>query len=128
MRLKKLEHYNIETVKPEETARFYTQVPGLENAPHKRPNVGRPGTWVLVDGQAAIHVNFGAINQAGKTGAIDHVAFEGEDYLGYCRHLRALGVVFETVESPQLDLAQIYVVDPNDIRIGINIRGEGIGR
>jgi catechol 2,3-dioxygenase-like lactoylglutathione lyase family enzyme len=125
--LKKLEHYNIETVLPEETVRFYTEVLGLENAPHQRPPVGRPGTWILVSGHASIHVNFVDVDQAGKTGAIDHVAFEGEDYYGYCKHLRALGVKFETVESPKLDLAQIYVMDPNQIRIEINIRGEGVG-
>jgi catechol 2,3-dioxygenase-like lactoylglutathione lyase family enzyme len=128
MQLKKLEHYNIETVKPEETVHFYTQVLGLENAPQRRPDVGRPGTWILVGDQAAIHVNFVVIDQAGKTGAIDHIAFEGEDYRGFCRHLREIGVPFQTVESPQLDLAQIYVRDPNDIRIEINIRGEGVGR
>jgi catechol 2,3-dioxygenase-like lactoylglutathione lyase family enzyme len=128
MRLSKLEHYNIETVKPEETVRFYTEVLGLENAPHKRPNVGRPGTWILVGDAAAIHVNFVDADRSGKTGAIDHVAFEGHDYSDFCRHLTKLGVKFETVESPQFDLAQIYVVDPNGIRIEINIRGEGIGR
>ena len=128
MRLNKLEHYNIETTKPQETVDFYTRVLGLENAPHKRPDVGRPGTWILVSDAAAIHVNFVDVDRSGKTGAIDHVAFEGQDYRDFCRHLTAIGVEFETVESPQFDLAQIYVVDPNGIRIEINIRGEGIGR
>lgn len=128
MKLKKLEHYNIETVKPEETVDFYSKVLGLENAPHRRPNVGRPGTWIFVGDQAAIHINFVEVDQAARTGAIDHIAFEGEDYRGFCRHLRELGVAFETVESPHLDLAQIYLVDPNQIRIEINIRGEGVGR
>jgi catechol 2,3-dioxygenase-like lactoylglutathione lyase family enzyme len=127
MRLSKLEHYNIETAKPQETVRFYTDVLGLENAPQKRPNVGRPGTWILVDNVAAIHVNFVDVDISGKTGAIDHVAFEGHGYRDFCRHLTALRVAFETVESPQFDLAQIYVVDPNGIRIEINIRGERIG-
>lgn len=127
MRLSKLEHYNIETAKPQETVRFYTEVLGLQNAPHKRPAVGRPGTWILVDDVAAIHVNFVDVDSSGKTGAIDHVAFEGHDYRDFCRHLTALAVPFETVESPQFDLAQIYVVDPNGIRIEINIRGERIG-
>jgi catechol 2,3-dioxygenase-like lactoylglutathione lyase family enzyme len=127
MRLSKLEHYNIETVKPEETVKFYTEVLGLENAPQRRPDVSRPGTWIYVGDLAAIHVNFVKVDQAGKTGAIDHVAFEGHDYLAFCRHLSGLGVEFEKVESPLLDLAQIYVIDPNGIRIEINIRGEKVG-
>jgi catechol 2,3-dioxygenase-like lactoylglutathione lyase family enzyme len=127
MRLSKLEHYNIETAKPQETVRFYTDVLRLENAPQKRPNVGRPGTWILVDNLAAIHVNFVDVDSSGKTGAIDHVAFEGHGYRDFCSHLTQLGIAFEAVESPQFDLAQIYVVDPNGIRIEINIRGEKIG-
>ena len=78
--------------------------------------------------QAAIHIHFVDVNQAAKTGAIDHIAFEGEDYHGFCCHLRNLGVAFETVESPHLDLAQIYLVHPNQICIEINIRGEGVSR
>jgi catechol 2,3-dioxygenase-like lactoylglutathione lyase family enzyme len=127
MKLSKLEHYNIETVKPEQTVRFYTEVLGLENAPHRRPDVGQPGTWIYVGDVAAIHINFVEVDQSGKTGAIDHVAFEGHDYLAFCQHLRNLGIEFETVESPTLNLAQIYVIDPNGIRIEINIRGEKIG-
>lgn len=126
MRLKKLEHYNIETAKPDETVRFYCDVLGLENAPHRRPSVGRPGTWIYVGEVPAIHVNFVDIDQAGKTGGIHHVAFEGEDYRGFCQRLRDKNVRFETVESPQFNLAQIYVIDPNGIRIEINIRGEDI--
>ncbi|MHC8299059.1 VOC family protein [Pseudomonas sp. ZS1P83] len=126
MKLSKLEHYNIETVKPEQTVKFYTEVLGLENAPHRRPDVSRPGTWIYVGDTAAIHINFVEIDQSGKTGAIDHVAFEGHDYLAFCKHLRKLGTEFETVVSPTLNLAQIYVIDPNGIRIEINIRGEKV--
>jgi catechol 2,3-dioxygenase-like lactoylglutathione lyase family enzyme len=128
MRLSKLEHYNIETVKPEETVRFYSAVLGLKNDPDKRPKVGRPGTWIFVGDTAAIHVNFVETDVSGRTGAIDHIAFEGHGYHEFCRHLTDLGVRFETVESPQFDLAQIYVVDPNGIKIEINIRGEGARR
>ena len=128
MRLSKLEHYNIETAKPEETVRFYSEILGLKNAPEKRPNVGRPGTWIFVGDAAAIHVNFIETDLSGKTGAIDHIAFEGHGYRDFCRHLTELGVEFDTVESPQFDLAQIYVVDPNGIKIEINIRGEKTGR
>jgi catechol 2,3-dioxygenase-like lactoylglutathione lyase family enzyme len=124
MKLSKLEHFNIETVKPDQTVKFYTEVLGLENAPQRRPDVSRPGTWIYVGDTPAIHINFVKVDQAGKTGAIDHVAFEGHDYKGFCEHLRELKVEFEAVETPALKLSQIYVIDPNGIRIEINIRGE----
>ena len=124
MGMQRLDHYNIETVRPEETVAFYCDVLGCVNAPERRPAVPVPGTWLLVDGHPAIHVNFVDDDRAAPTGAIDHVAFEASGYLDMRDRLDELGVDYETVESPQLDLMQIYVVDPNQIRVEINIRGE----
>jgi catechol 2,3-dioxygenase-like lactoylglutathione lyase family enzyme len=124
MALQRLDHYNIETVRPDETVAFYCDVLGCVNAPERRPAVPVPGTWLLVDDHAAIHVNFVDEDQAAPTGAIDHVAFEASGYLEMCAELDTLGVNYDTVESPQFDLMQIYVIDPNQIRVEINIRGE----
>ena len=124
MGLKQLDHYNLETTRPAETVAFYCDVLGCQNAPDRRPAVPVPGTWLLVGDHPAIHVNFVEVDRSGPTGAIDHVAFEGSDYVEMCRRLDALGVEYEAVESPQFDLLQIYVVDPNGVRVEINIRGE----
>ena len=124
MNLLRLDHYNIETARPDETVAFYCDVLGCVNAPERRPAVPVPGTWLLVDDHPAIHVNFVDEDLAAPTGAMDHVAFEAAGYLEMCERLDKLAVVYETVESPQFDLLQIYVVDPNQIRVEINIRGE----
>ena len=124
MALQRLDHYNIETVRPDATVAFYCDVLGCVNAPERRPAVPEPGTWLLVDDHPAIHVNFVENDQAARTGAIDHVAFEASGYLEMCERLDELAVRYETVESPQFDLMQIYVVDPNQIRVEINLRGE----
>jgi len=124
MPLQRLDHYNIETVRPDETVAFYCDVLGCVNAPERRPAVPVPGTWLLVGGHPAIHVNFVADDIAARTGAIDHVAFEASGFLEMCERLERLGVAYDAVESPQFDLQQIYVVDPNQIRVEINIRGE----
>ncbi|HVE18872.1 MAG TPA: VOC family protein [Ilumatobacteraceae bacterium] len=124
MTLSRLDHYNIETVRPDETVAFYTNVLGLTNAPERRPPVPQPGTWLLVGDHPAVHVNFVERDRAGATGSIDHVAFEGSGYDDMRTRLVELGVVHEVVESPQFDLKQIYLFDPNGVRIEINIRGE----
>jgi catechol 2,3-dioxygenase-like lactoylglutathione lyase family enzyme len=124
MVLRRLDHYNIETVRPEETVAFYCDVLGCVNAPERRPTFVVPGAWLLVDDHPAIHVNFVEEDRAGTTGAIDHVAFSATGYLEMCAHLDELGIEFETVELPQMDLMQIFVIDPNQIRVEINIRGE----
>lgn len=124
MALQQLDHYNIETVRPDETVAFYCDVLGCVNAPERRPAVPVPGTWLLVGGHPAIHVNFVDDDLSARTGAIDHVAFEASGFIETCERLESHGVEYEAVESPQIDLLQIYVVDPNQIRVEINIRGE----
>ena len=124
MGLKRLDHYNIETTRPEETVAFYCDVLGCVNAPERRPAVPIPGTWLLVGDHPAIHVNFVDEDRTAPTGAIDHVAFEASGFLEMCDRLDELEVEYEAVESPQFDLLQIYVFDPNQVRVEINIRGE----
>ena len=113
MSLKRLDHYHVETNRPDETVAFYCDVLGCG-----------PRTWLLVDDHSAIHVNFVQDDLAAPTGATNHVAFEASGYVEMCERLNRLGVDYETVESPQFDLLQIYVVDPNMIRVEIDIRGE----
>ncbi len=122
--LHRLDHYNIETVLPEETIAFYCGVLGCVDAPERRPTISEPGTWLLVDDHPAIHIMFVEHNRAAPTGAIDHVAFEASGYLEMCDRLTDLGIQFRAVESPQFDLMQIFVMDPNQIRVEINIHGE----
>jgi catechol 2,3-dioxygenase-like lactoylglutathione lyase family enzyme len=124
MTLHRLDHYNIETVLPEETVAFYTEVLGLTNAPERRPQFGQPGTWILVGDHPAIHINFVDADKTGPTGAIDHIAFVGSGYDDLRSRLTDAGASFETVESPEIDLKQIFVRDPNGVKIEINIRNE----
>ena len=124
MTLHRLDHYNIETVLPEETVAFYTEVLGLTNAPERRPPVGQPGTWILVGDHPAIHVNFVGEDRSGPTGSIDHIAFQGSGYEEMRSRLAESGASYEVVESPQFDLKQIFVMDPNGVKIEINIRNE----
>jgi catechol 2,3-dioxygenase-like lactoylglutathione lyase family enzyme len=127
MTLSRLDHYNIETVLPEETVEFYTKVLGLVNAPERRPAGPVPGTWLLVNDHPAVHINFVEKDRAGVTGSIDHVAFEGSGFDDLRARLDEFGLSHEVVESPQIDLKQIFVRDPNGIKIEINIRNEFAG-
>jgi catechol 2,3-dioxygenase-like lactoylglutathione lyase family enzyme len=124
MTLNRLDHYNIETVLPEETVAFYTDVLGLTNAPERRPAVPQPGTWLLVGDHPAVHVNFVDLDRAGPTGSIDHIAFEGSGFEAIRARLDEFGVAHDVVDSPQFSLKQIFVFDPNGVRIEINIRNE----
>ena len=52
------------------------------------------------------------------------MAFDGSDFDGMCEKLTSLGIEFETAQTPEISLQQIYVLDPNQVKVEINIRGE----
>jgi len=124
MHLKKLDHYNVETNRADETVRFYEDVLGLVNSPARRPALAPPGTWLFLGDHPVVHVNFVDHDSPGNSGSVNHVAFEGSGFDEVCAKLDRLGVRYKAVESPSFRLQQIYVTDPNGVMIEINIRGE----
>ena len=124
MRLSGLDHYNIDTACPDDTVEFYCDVLGAVNDPSRRPDFGFPGAWLFVDDHPIIHVNFIDEDRAGSTGACNHIAFEGHGFLDFCTRLDERGIKDRTSELREIDLLQIFVKDPNQVRLEINIRGE----
>lgn len=120
----RLDHYNIDTAKPEETVDFYCDVLGAVNDPSRRPDFGFPGAWLFLDDHPVIHLNFIDEDKAGPTGAFNHIAFEATGYLELCARLEERGVRFATNELPEIDLLQVFARDPNNVRLEFNIRGE----
>lgn len=124
MKVRGLDHYNLDTVKPEETVSFYEGVLGVVNDPSRRPDFGFPGAWLFAGDRAIIHLNFVDEDKAGPTGAFNHIAFEAEGFLDFCARLDERGVGYRTSELTGSDLLQIFVEDPNGVRLELNFRGE----
>lgn len=130
MAVQGIDHINIDTDRPEETVEFYSQVLGLENRPEDRPGGIGDGAWLFNGDQAVVHLNFhGAESETGRrlsesarSGAFNHVAFVGSDFDGTCRLLDDLSVQYRTADIPDIGLKQIFVRDPNNVAIEINIR------
>lgn len=126
-----IDHINIDTTKPDETIEFYGQVLGLENRPEDRPAGIGPGAWLFKGDQAMIHLNFhepgsdaaARLADATKSGAFNHVAFAGSDFEETCATLDDLSISYRVNELPAIDLKQIFVRDPNNVALEINIRG-----
>ena len=119
-----LDHINIDTSQPEETIAFYEQVLGLKNRPERRPESPRPGAWLFLDDAPIVHLNF--IDDDGRQttrSAFNHIAFEGNDFGAMCALLDERGLEYRTSERPEIALSQIFVNDPNGIRVEVNIRG-----
>ena len=120
-----IDHINIDTCRPDETVAFYETVLGLENRPEERPDFGFAGAWLFLDERAVVHLNFiDDDGRAGRRSAFNHIAFEGSDFEGMQALLDALGLDYRTAERPEISLHQIFVDDPNGVRVEINIRGD----
>jgi len=136
MSLGRLDHYSIRTTRLAETERFYTDVLGLEAGP--RPAFKFPGTWLYNGGQAVVHVvgidrdnpqplidylGEKALADADETGSIDHIAFVAADIAGMKARFTAANCAFRERLVPSLNLAQLFVEDPNGVTIELNFPG-----
>ena len=117
MKLKNLEHVLVVARDLDETRDFYTGVLGLAVGP--RPDFSFPGYWLYLGDTPCVHLST-RDRQPAAGGAIDHVAFNGEDFDGTCRHFDELGIAYTHRQVPGRPLQQIFLTDPNDVKIEIN--------
>jgi hypothetical protein len=66
----------------------------------------------------AVHASEGS----GNTGAVDHIAFNGVDYDEIVSRLERRGVHARRNEQPGGALRQLFLEDPNGVKIEINVR------
>lgn len=123
MAISGLDHINIDTCRPEETVTFYQDVLGLENRPQDRPDFGFPGAWLFLGDTAVVHLNFiDDDGRATRQSAFNHIAFEGSNFAEMCATLDSSGLKYKTAQRPEIGLSQIFVDDPNGVRVEVNIR------
>ncbi len=127
MTLERLDHVLVLTDDLDATTAFYCDVIGFERG--DRPPLPFPGHWLYLGGAACVHVADRAAYEAhaanmglAPTGsAIDHVAFAAEGYEEIAARLEAAGVEAVTNDVPAASMRQIFLSDPNGIRIELNI-------
>jgi catechol 2,3-dioxygenase-like lactoylglutathione lyase family enzyme len=133
MSLGTLDHYSVRTTRLRETVNFYTQVLGLEAG--YRPEFKFPGVWLYNAGHAVVHVvgidrsnpqplidylGEKALTEADETGSIDHIAFVAQDFAGMKARFSAAGCAFRERMVPSMNLAQLFLEDPNGVTIELN--------
>ena len=64
-----------------------------------------------------------ALEDADETGSIDHIAFTAEDFAGMKARFAAAGCAFRERMVPSMNLAQIFLEDPNGVTIELNFPG-----
>ena len=133
MPLTKLEHYLVLTDDMEATRDFYVEALGMHVGP--RPPLAFPGYWVYVGDTPCIHIaewktytahslskGIEVTSKAPGTGPVDHIAFNGVDYDELVSRLERRGVQARRNEQPGGALRQLFLEDPNGVKIEINVR------
>ena len=132
MPLTGVQHLLVLTDQLEATRDFYRDVLGLREG--ERPPLEFDGHWLYLGDVACVHVadrrtyaahaetlGLDVTQTATGGGAVDHIAFGADDYEEIAERLGEAGV--ETIENevPAARMRQIFVEDPNGVRIEINV-------
>jgi catechol 2,3-dioxygenase-like lactoylglutathione lyase family enzyme len=135
MALTEMEHLLVLSDDIDATREFYCEVLGLRKG--ERPPLEFPGYWLYLKDVPCIHVaereaysahartlGLAAPPPAEGTGVVDHIAFKCSDYEEIAARLQRNGVAAVENAIPAAGLRQLFVSDPNGIRIEINVKAE----
>jgi catechol 2,3-dioxygenase-like lactoylglutathione lyase family enzyme len=128
-----MEHVLVLSDDIEATRDFYCQVVGLQVG--ERPPLEFPGYWLYAGPTACVHVaerRAYASHAAGLgldvpedppgPGPVDHIAFNASDYDAVTARLQSHGVAAVSNVIPDGGPRQLFIEDPNGVRIEINVR------
>jgi len=121
-----LQHVNLRTTDVERSRDFYVDVIGLQVGP--RPPIASVGYWLYLGGVPVIHLvqrNGAGLPQSGG-GAVDHVAFHGVDFEATRGRFNVLGVTFREALIPRDGTRQLFVHDPDGVKIELNFDPAGV--
>lgn len=127
-----LDHVNVITADLDATIDFYGQLLDLKRGESPGTAMGFQGAWLIDNaGQAVIHLQ--AFNPerhaAGRSGAtdtgwIDHVALACEGFEATKARCAELGLPFQVNDRQFGNLRQIFVLDPNNVKLELNFAGD----
>ena len=119
-----LDHINIETTDLAASVRFYEGFLGLTRG--WRPDFGVDGAWMYVGEQPIIHLVVRERVFPPPTGPIHHVALLATGLEATKAKLEAHGMPYDVTVVPDVNVAQIFVEDPNGVRLELNFYDEGV--
>ncbi len=122
MSLQALDHFTVMCADLDRSRAFYSGALGLVDG--DRPAIPIPGAWMYLGNRPVVHLMAAGKNaEAGPTGAFDHLAFEASDFTGVHSRLKALDLDFQEAALPDFNLRQIFLHDPDGVKIELNFRG-----
>ncbi|MDQ0668401.1 VOC family protein [Pseudomonas sp. 21615526] len=122
-----LDHFTLRTEHVDATVSFYRDALGLEEG--WRPAFPFPGSWLYSAGRPLLHIaslqgsaaqleTYLGVRAAGDgSSALDHIALRCNDLETHRQRLHTLGLPFTERVVPELFEHQLFVEDPNGIRV-----------
>ena len=133
MPLNKMEHYLVLTDDIDATRQFYLDVIGLSDG--FRADLGFPGYWLYLFDTPVLHIaewdtytahsnklGIPVTKRGDGTGCFDHIAFNGNQVQDMIDRLERLQVPYERNDVPHVGLVQLFLDDPNGLKIELNYR------
>jgi len=132
MPLSHIEHFLVQTADMAKTRDWYVRVLGLRVG--WNPDFKFPVCWLYLGDKDVVHVTEGGagvsenrrkyVGQESQatagTGVVDHIAFRASGLGDMIEHLRAEGVDFKQRQVSDQGLYQLFLFDPNGIKIELN--------
>ena len=140
MPLSHLEHFLVQTEDIERTRDWYCDALGMVAGP--TPDFKFPVVWLYIGGRDVVHVTEGGKDVSANrmtylgqqseathgTGVVDHIAFRATGLRKTMAHLSEIGVAFNQRQVADQGLYQLFLFDPNGIKIELNFdAGEAVG-
>lgn len=102
----KLDHININTDDLEGVKDALVRLLRLEVG--DRPPFKFPGYWLYGAGHPIVHLTQRDSDPGDSTGALDHVAFKGDDFDGLVSRLEKDGIEFDPRVVPDSGIRQVF--------------------
>ena len=140
MPLSHIEHFLLQTADMDKTREWYVKVLGMRVGPS--PDFKFPVFWLYLGDKDVVHVTEGGgkvsdnrkryVGQESQatsgSGAIDHLAFRATGLREMMAHLKSLGVDFKQRQVDDQGLYQLFMFDPNGVKIELNYsNAEAVG-
>jgi catechol 2,3-dioxygenase-like lactoylglutathione lyase family enzyme len=113
-----MNHFTVLTNDLDASRAFYIDLLGLTEG--FRPDLGFPGAWLYVDGQAVLHIVAGRGVPAQPRGVIDHMAFSARDLRAVAARLTEHDIKYDLRRLPSTGAWQLFCLDPSGARVELD--------
>ena len=119
-----LDHINIETTQLESSVAFYRDLLGLRVG--WRPPFDVDGAWLYADDQPIIHLAVRDSVHPPPTGAVHHISLKASGLDAARRKLEEWGLQFDVMVVPDLNVTQVFLDDPNGVKLELNFYEDAV--